>query len=354
VTNQRDRRRLPTAGPPPRQRKGPVAGAPSEISMHGTDGQTLAHHDGPINFVSLQRAYAEHSISVYPLTAEKMPAIRGYDRVGAKGSHQLAMKFPEGLAAGFLAGRRNRLTVVDIDSLDDRLVDEIQARFGTTPFQVRTPSGGCHLYYRHQGEDRRIRPLPDVDVLGAGNVVAALSVVPKGRYQIERGSLDDLAALPPMRRERPQRTAGSIPKGQRNQALFDYCRRTVSHCDDLEQLVDAARTWAGGRGDENLQQRLDLPSRKEAHHEPDHRIRGVYGAKDQTLRPGVVRLPIGRERARRIVLDCGRPRRQPGLAAAFHPSRAPHHDQSGPRQVRAAASQGSARPIPLGRRDIRS
>jgi hypothetical protein len=195
-------------------------------------------------FPDLQRAYAEQEIAVYPLTQDKTPAVRRYDRVGAKGSHQLAMKFPAATAAGFVAGRRNRITVADIDSPDDRLVDEIQGRFGVTPFQVRTPSGGRHLYYRHAGETRRIRPLPDVDILGAGNVVAALSVVRKGAYQIERGTLDDLARLPQMRQEQRQPPVGSIPKGQRNASLFEFCRRAVSHCDDLDQLVDAAHTWA--------------------------------------------------------------------------------------------------------------
>jgi hypothetical protein len=217
-------------------------------------------------FMDLQRAYAEHRIATYPLTEDKTPAIRGYDRVGAKGSLQLAMKFPQALAAGFVAGRRNRLTVVDIDSPDDRLVDEIQGRFGITPFQVRTPSGGSHLYYRHTGEARRIRPLPDVDVLGAGNVVAALSVVPKGRYQIERGSLDDLAALPPMRQEQLQCPTGNIPKGQRNLSLFEFCRRTVAYC-ELRSApgcrTHVGRSATGGRpaggGDrQDLQQCLAI------------------------------------------------------------------------------------------------
>jgi hypothetical protein len=212
--------------------------------MHGTNSEILAHHGRNFNFPELQRAYAERRIVTYPLTEDKTPAIRGYDRIGAWVSQQLALKFQGALAAGFIAGNRNRLTVIDIDCSDDRLVAEIQGRFGPTPLQVRTPSGGSHLYYRYSGEARRIRPLPDVDILGAGNVVAALSVVPKGRYQIERGSLDDLAALPPMRQERQHGPTGSIPKGQRNQSLFEYCRRTASHCDDLDQLVDAARTWA--------------------------------------------------------------------------------------------------------------
>jgi hypothetical protein len=132
---------------------------------------------------------------------------------------------------------------VDIDCPDERLVGEIEARFGVTPLQVLTPSGGRHLYYRYNGEARRIRPLPDVDVLGGGNVVAALSVVPKGKYEIVVGSLDDLARLPKMRTvEIPGQ--GRIPKGERNQALFEYCRGIVSYCDDFDQLLDTAQTWA--------------------------------------------------------------------------------------------------------------
>ena len=210
--------------------------------MHNTSNAAAPQpSDGA--FVALQRAYAAHRIATYPLTQEKTPAISGYDRVGIAGSHQLAMKFPEATAAGFVAGRRNRLTVIDIDSTDERLAQEIQARFGTTPFQVRTPSGGCHLYYRHQGEDRRIRPLPDVDILGAGNVVAALSAVPKGRYQLERGSLDDLANLPPMRQEASRAVANDcVPHGTRDDWLFRRLLREVKHVDDFDGLLDVART----------------------------------------------------------------------------------------------------------------
>jgi hypothetical protein len=198
-------------------------------------------------FADIQRAYAEHRVATYPLTEGKTPAIRGYDRVGPRISQQLAIRFPATMAAGFVAGQRNRLTVVDIDSDDGRLVGEIEARFGPTPLQVLTPSGGSHLYYRYNGEARRIRPLPNVDILGAGNVVAALSTVPKGRYEIERGSLDDLARLPTMRQEPGHGKGpahGRIPRGKRNNALFEYCQRTVSYCDDQDQLLDAARTWA--------------------------------------------------------------------------------------------------------------
>jgi len=155
------------------------------------------------------------------------------------------MKFPDATAAGFVAGRRNGITVIDIDSTDDGLVQDVQERFGRTPLQVRTPSGGRHLYFRHGGETRAIRAIPDVDILGAGNVVAALSVVPKGRYSLERGSLVDLDRLPTLRADIASRErAGRVPNGKRNKALFRYCHDIVVHCDTLDQLIDAACTWA--------------------------------------------------------------------------------------------------------------
>jgi hypothetical protein len=202
-------------------------------------------------FPYLQREYARHGVATYPVRPDKLPAIRGYAKVGAPGSEQLALKFKTVEAAGFCAGRRNRLTVIDIDSSDDRLVNEIQARFGVTPLQVVTPSGGRHLYFRNSGEARLIRPLPDVDILGAGNVVAALSSVPRGVYALERGSLDDLAHLPAIRYEiasEPQlRANGRIPKGSRNNSLFAYCRAVVERCDAFDDLLDVARTWADNR-----------------------------------------------------------------------------------------------------------
>ena len=191
-----------------------------------------------------QAAYAQHHIATYPLTARKTPAVRGYDRIGAPYSAKLATRFPDAMAGGFVAGPHSRVTVIDIDSPDDRLVEEIQKRFGVTPLQVRTPSGGRHLYYRHAGEARRIKPLPDVDVLGGGNVVAALSVVPKGRYDLERGTLDALAKLPQMQEAQQIRV---INKGVRNNTLFRHCQAIVDYCDTLDQLLDAARTWADGR-----------------------------------------------------------------------------------------------------------
>jgi hypothetical protein len=196
-------------------------------------------------FATLQAAYARYGVATYPVTGGKVPAVRGYGRVGLEGSRQLALKFADADAGGFVAGKRNGIVVVDIDSADDRLVAEVEAKFGATPLQVLTPSGGRHRYYRHSGERRKIRLLQKVDILGAGNVVAAGSVVPKGTYKIERGSLDDLARLPPMRAgEAPRALADDkIGEGYRNKALFEHCMRAVRQCDDRDTLLDVARTF---------------------------------------------------------------------------------------------------------------
>ena len=198
-------------------------------------------------FATLQAAYAAHKIATYPLKENKTPAVRAYDRIGASYSAQLAVRFPDATAAGFVAGPRNRVTVVDIDFADARLLDECLDRFGPTPLQIRSPSGGHHLYYRHNGETRRIKPLPDVDILGAGNVVAAGSIVPRGRYEIVRGSLEDLERLPRLADTvaPPAPACERVPAGKRNKELFSYCKSIVRHCDTLDQLLDAVRTWGG-------------------------------------------------------------------------------------------------------------
>jgi len=40
---------------------------------------------------------------------------------------------------------------------------------------------------------------------------------------------------------------GPIPKGERNKELFNYCNRVVNRCDTIDQLIDAAMTWADDR-----------------------------------------------------------------------------------------------------------
>jgi len=200
-----------------------------------------------MSFADIQAAYAAYGVATYPLSENKKPAVRAYDRIGAPYSARLALRFSCATAGGFFAGQRNKLTVVDIDSPDDRLVGEIEARFGCTPLQVITPSGGRHLYYRHSGEGRCIRPFPHVDILGAGNVVCAGSETTKGRYRIERGSLDDLDRLPRLAARGAAQCPGKVQPGERNTELYRYLARHAVHCDTLDALLDVARTWADRR-----------------------------------------------------------------------------------------------------------
>jgi Primase C terminal 1 (PriCT-1) len=107
-----------------------------------------------------------------------------------------------------------------------------------------------HAYYRHSGEDRRIRPDPrrPIDLLGGGIVVLRPSKGSKLRYEIIEGTLDDLTALTTLRNVKSPPTALGINPterigiGRRNIKLFGACMRHAHHCDDLEALLDVART----------------------------------------------------------------------------------------------------------------
>jgi hypothetical protein len=212
-------------------------------------------------FALWQPTYAAHRIVTFPLHGDKVPAIKGYGRVGRRGSQQLAFKFADAPALGFLCGRRNGVTVLDCDSTDERVLAGGIARHGATPLVVRTATGKFHAYYRHNGERRRIRPwrgLP-IDVLGGGLVVAPPSRTPNGQYEIIQGSLDDLDRLPVMRGLEPSRYATSpaaqavqnpaaqavqkpfaVEEGERNNTLFRACLRHAIQVESAQQLTEFA------------------------------------------------------------------------------------------------------------------
>jgi hypothetical protein len=162
-------------------------------------------------FSRWQPVYAGHRIATFPVRADKTPAIRSYQKVGLRGSEQLACKFTDAEALGFMCGPRSRITVLDVDTADEHVLADALVRHGRTPVVVRTASGKWHAYYRHNGEQRRIRPYADlaIDVLGAnGFVIAPPSQTATGCYQFVDGSLDDVDRLPTMRAvDRPPATS---------------------------------------------------------------------------------------------------------------------------------------------------
>lgn len=211
-------------------------------------------------FAENQPLYASHDIPTFPVlvTAErKKPAAQKYDRIGIPGSAQLALKFPEVDALAFMAGKRTKITVLDIDSPDEDLLRDMMKRHGQTPIIVRSGSGNFHAWYRFNGEDRKVRPdvsIP-VDLLGGGVVVAPPSKGGTGAYEFIRGDLADLHRLRPAANiidfpkpklvPKTSQQAGLITEG-RNKALFNHLMRLARHCDDLEALLDEAFTFAGG------------------------------------------------------------------------------------------------------------
>src|SRR5262249_20504135 len=133
--------------------------------------------------------------------------------------------------------RGGDLAVADIDTNNENAVADVLAHYGPSPLIARTPSGGHHLYYRHNSRVcRRVRDpywlergIP-VDVLGNGFVVAPVSRSPRGTYLFVQGSLDDLLRVTVMRVvpawSEPTApvpappTQPVVPAGQRNEQLF--------------------------------------------------------------------------------------------------------------------------------------
>lgn len=222
-------------------------------------------------FAEWQPVYAEHGIATFPVSIvgkDKKPAVKGYLKLGSKVSGQLAIKFPGHDAIG-LACKRNKITVLDVDTPDERVLADGLAKHGPTPFIVRSGSGNFQAWYRRNGEGRRIRPDPavPVDILGDGYVVAPPSRGSRGIYEIISGKLDDLDGLPVMR---PLQVAAPIPltndnapgvdlstvvdispparvsqtrEGNRNDTLWRQSMIFARHCGNIEELMGAAMQY---------------------------------------------------------------------------------------------------------------
>lgn len=196
-------------------------------------------------FADWQPKYAARGIATFPVR-DKKPAVKNYLKAGLGASKEFARKFASHSAFG-IACRRSKITVLDVDAPDEKLLADAMSEFGATPFVVRSGSGNFQAWYRSSGEGRRIRPDPHrpIDILGDGYVVAPPSVTTKGAYQIIAGSLDDLASLPTMNNIRPDTSPSKlndvlIQEGYRNEELWRYCMRTARDCDDQTELTELA------------------------------------------------------------------------------------------------------------------
>src|SRR5262249_38483303 len=154
----------------------------------------------------------------FPVDANKRPMVSRYSKFGLVGSAKIANKFPDAPAIGFMCGQRSGITVLDVDSKDERVLADALDRHGKTDVIARSGSGNYQAWYKYNGERRRIRPCRDVpiDILGDGGfVVAPASRVTKGQYQFIQGNLDDLDRLtvmqgPPIFTAKPVDDAATI------------------------------------------------------------------------------------------------------------------------------------------------
>ena len=198
-------------------------------------------------FGEWQPQYAEAGLVTFPLDiTRKAPAVGNYLKAGLPASNHWATKFADVTAPGIVCGKRNRLTVLDIDEPCENLLADAQTRFGASPVIARTASGKFHAYYRHNGEKRKIRGVIDgraVDLLGAGGMaIAPPSSGKNGRYEFIQGSLADFGNLPVMQGLVPapvQIVPGAevlAANGQRNETLFKMCLREARSVADADAL----------------------------------------------------------------------------------------------------------------------
>jgi Bifunctional DNA primase/polymerase, N-terminal len=203
-------------------------------------------------FSTWQPIYAERGIATFPVSADKRPSIRGWQKVGLRGSAQLAEKFSDADALGYVTGRRSNVTVLDIDTVEEKVAEDAIRRHGQPGIVTRTASGTFHHLYRYNGERRRIRPfdgLP-IDVLGDnGYALAAPSKLEKGFYEIIHGHLDDLDRLAPLVgiedtlpavMPLPAKWGGMRQGDGRNRALWERCMRAGAGR-DLNGMLEVGR-----------------------------------------------------------------------------------------------------------------
>src|SRR6516162_1135797 len=155
-------------------------------------------------YSQFQPLYADLGVTVFPCATSgtKKPLVGNYLKMGTRAAAELAKKFTDANAIGFAAGARNRITVLDVDIPDRRVLNDAVARHGEPRLIVETASGKYHGYYRHNRERRSIRAWGDelpIDLLGGGLIMAPPSLFNDGQYPIIHGTLDDIRNLTPLR-----------------------------------------------------------------------------------------------------------------------------------------------------------
>jgi bifunctional DNA primase/polymerase-like protein len=214
-------------------------------------------------FGNWQPQYAERGLPTFPVRiagTDKIPATRGWQRTGLRGSTELARRFGTASALGIALNQRRM--VVDVDTKSESVLADVLAEHGNSPVIAQTASkGGYHVYYgdnanawRHYKNSRRvIRPEAErpIDYLGSGFAVVPPSVTASGKYEFIKGSLYHIGQLPPFQGVVPPSYAKEAtyskdePKAPirkaRNNNLWRACMRRAHSCSKFDELLAFAR-----------------------------------------------------------------------------------------------------------------
>ena len=189
--------------------------------------------------------YAELGLISIPVDRKKRPRVKGWEKLGVESYRKLLIAHADANIA-LLDGTRGGLTRVDID--DAKMLNECLERFGETPVITKTPSGGFHLFYRSNGESRKLGVEgKKIDILGHGGYgLVPGSMTDAGTYQFIAGSLIDLGGNLPHMKAVPQ-PHSVVPEQMRegdgrNTALFDALRNEAQNCKDEAELVAIGNT----------------------------------------------------------------------------------------------------------------
>ncbi|NDR59196.1 bifunctional DNA primase/polymerase [Aliiruegeria sabulilitoris] len=204
-------------------------------------------------FAQHSEAYADAGLPAFPVdTLHKRPAVRGWQkatpRLARTWAHVEKLGNADGL--GIVMGKPSGITEIDVDAASEAWLAAAVERFGETPIVIGTATGKAKLWYRHNGEDRKIRPFRNqpIDVLGGGFTIAPPSWREDlgAAYAFRSGGLGDIANLPTIRADALgfDRPAETVQTGERNNHLWRYCMTQARYCDDVEALLDVAASWA--------------------------------------------------------------------------------------------------------------
>ena len=76
-------------------------------------------------FATYQPRYAERNVVTFPVGRDKKPAIKNWQRLGPKGSAQLAIKFSDSDTFGFALGPPSGVTILDVDTKDESVLQAV-------------------------------------------------------------------------------------------------------------------------------------------------------------------------------------------------------------------------------------